>query len=166
MKEQSTGKMRNKVFYGFLIILFAGVVATVIMGEKQDKAFIQDSQMFNEANNKLKQQKFSEAETSYNQLVKKHSDSYTLLWRYALSLSGQGRYEEANQYFLKAREIRPFLLKNHQFLAQYGESLYKSGDYKKAERYLTESKQMSIEAGTVTSPAVETMLLDAQKKIQ
>ncbi|MED0671833.1 tetratricopeptide repeat protein [Aneurinibacillus aneurinilyticus] len=166
MKEQEKGKKRNGLFYGFLIILLAGIIAVVIMGQNQDKAFIENSHMFNEANNKLKQQKFSEAEAAYSKLLKEHSDSYTLLWRYALALSGQEKYKEANQYFLKAREIRPFLLKNHQFLAQYGESLYKSGDYKRAERYLTESKQMSIEAGTVTSPAVETMLLDAQKKIQ
>lgn len=166
MKEQAAGKVRNIVFYVFFVILLAGIIAVVIMGEKQDKGFAQDSQLFNEANTKLKQQKFSEAETIYGELLKKHPDSYMLLWHYALSLSGQAKYKEANQYFLKAREIRPFLLRNHQFLAHYGESLYKSGDYKKAEKYLAESKKVGMESGSVSSPAVETMLLDAQKKIK
>ncbi|MFT9849636.1 tetratricopeptide repeat protein [Aneurinibacillus sp. REN35] len=166
MKEKTAGKMRNIVFYVLLSTLFAGVITSIILGEKQDKRFAQDSQLFNQANNELKQGNFSKSESVYNQLITKHSNSYILLWRYALSLSGQGKYKEANQYFLKAREIRPFLLRNPQFLAQYGESLYRSGDYKKAERYLIESQKISIQAGSPSSPVIEAILLDTQKKLK
>ncbi|AMA71706.1 MULTISPECIES: tetratricopeptide repeat protein [Aneurinibacillus] len=143
MEEKVSGRTRNNIVYSLLGLTLIGIITAIVMGGNQDKVYQADAQAYMQAQKHLQQNQFAEAEKVLKPLLATHSDSYILQWRYASSFAGQGKYDEAEKYFIQARKQRPFLVRNQKYLVQYGEVLYKKQNYQKAKRYLEEAKKVN-----------------------
>ncbi|MED0676157.1 tetratricopeptide repeat protein [Aneurinibacillus thermoaerophilus] len=143
MGEKITGQTRNIIVYVFVLLTIVCLSVAIVLGGKQDDKYQADFQTYQTAQQQLQEGKFAEAEKSYQTLLASYPGSYTLLWKYALALAAQQKYKEADQYFLKAQKQRPFLVQNQRYLIQYGEVLYKLGNYKKAKKYLEEGRKLN-----------------------
>jgi predicted Zn-dependent protease len=140
---ESKGKQRNVVVYIIALLFTAGITYGSIAANSQDRIFASRSQEYEKAVSEMGQGNFSKSEQMFKNLLNSNPDSYILMWQCAISLMQQKKYEEAEQYFVKTQNQRPFIVKNQQYLAQYGETLYHIGNYKKAEKYLVEAKQLN-----------------------
>ncbi|GEN35163.1 tetratricopeptide repeat protein [Aneurinibacillus danicus] len=164
MGESVSGKSRNMIVYGLTLLAVVCIPIGVWLGNKQDEKYRADYETYQRAQQQSKEGKFAEAGKAYQALLSTYPDSYVLLWRYGLSLAAEKKYEEADKYFLKAQKQRPFLVRNQRYLIQYGEVLYRLGNYTKAKKYLEEGRKLN------TDPQLSEMALpllnDINAKLQ
>lgn len=139
MNINFSGRTRNIIFIIFLAFTIFLTIIACSAAASQDKLFVADYNQYIKANQLLNQGKYAEAEPILADLAIKQKDTYQVLWLYGLCLAGNGRLAEGMDYMQKARELRPALLMNPIYLVQYGDMLYRMGDYSEAERYIKES---------------------------
>jgi predicted Zn-dependent protease len=164
MGESVSGKSRNMIVYGLTLLAVVCIPIGVWLGNKQDEQYQADYETYQRAQQYSQEEKFAEARKAYQALLSTHPESYVLLWRYGVSLAAEKKYEEADKYFLKAQKQRPFLVRNQRYLIQYGEVLYRLGNYTKAKKYLEEGRKLN------TDPQLSEMALpllnDINAKLQ
>jgi predicted Zn-dependent protease len=163
MEERVSGRTRNFVVYGLFLFVIIGITISLVTGSKQEEQYRSESQIYETAKKKMQEKKFTEAEKQIGQLLSLHPDSYVLQWQYALILSQQKKYEEASKYFVKAQKQRPFLVRNQQYLMQFGEVLYHQGNYARAKRYFEEGKRINTDPKL--SAMVDPLLNDINNKL-
>lgn len=147
MKTSITGKARNLIFIAFIFVAFIMILLTLAVSTKQNSFFLEDYRMYYAASQLINQNKYDQAKPFIEQLMKRHNDSYQVVWLYGLCLAGDGNYSEGTKYIKKAGEIRPALLKNGDYLVQAGEILYHMGNLGEAKLYLEESKKYGKDEG-------------------
>jgi len=130
---------RTRVFLAFIFMAVMFLAIAGIQANKQNQVFLQDYQQTEQAEELLRQAKFSEAAPMYYSLIKKHDYYSVFYWRYGLCLAGQQKWAEAFQQLDKARQIRPALMTDQVFLVQYGEMLYHTDQYTRSKQYLKQS---------------------------
>ncbi|WCN38103.1 tetratricopeptide repeat protein [Aneurinibacillus uraniidurans] len=143
MEEKNSEKKRNIVVYAMVGLAIAAIAVSSIAGSEQDAAYKQGAQQFQSAIQKMNQKDYSGAEKDLQNVITQYPDSFVVQWQYGASLAGQKKYQEANEWYVKARKQRPFLVQNQKYALQYGELLIHLQDYKKAERYLQEVQKLN-----------------------
>lgn len=141
MYTNLSGRARNRIFFVFLTVTILFVIFTLTAAAEQDEVLLSDYNQYLKANQLINLDRYTEAKSIMDNLVKKYGDSYQILWMYGLCLSAEGKLAEAAEFMQRAGEIRPALLMNQSYLVQYGEILYQIGDYSRAERYLITSRK-------------------------
>lgn|GEM_PF-6299513 len=153
---QIDSKMRTQMFFAFIGIAIFLLAITGSQAGRQNQTLIEDSQRYQQAEQLIKASKFADAAPLYASLLKSHDYYYIFHWRYGLCLAGQQKWSDAIVYFDKARQIRPALVSDQVFLIQYGELLFRTGQYGRSERYL----QQCLTYGADTEPGkIATRLL-------
>lgn len=141
MNTRLSGRARNIIFLVFLIITIFSVIFAITAAAEHDRVLLSDYNQYLKASQLINLDRYTEAKSIMDNLVTKYGDSYQILWMYGLCLSAEGKLAEAAEFMSRAREIRPALLTNQSYLVQYGEILYRLGDYSRAERYLITSRK-------------------------
>ncbi|WP_047150875.1 tetratricopeptide repeat protein [Aneurinibacillus tyrosinisolvens] len=161
MGKQMTGSVRNIIIYILIVVTVGAIIYGVTAGSNQDEKFIQQSRQYRAALENMQAGQFGEAEKTFKQLLAVHQESYIVMWNCALSLLKQDKYDEAAQYFVKTQKQRPFVVREPRYLVEYGETLYKQGQYPKAKRYLEEAKELN--AGPELLQQVQPILTALEK---
>ncbi|MHB1044094.1 MAG: tetratricopeptide repeat protein [Eubacteriales bacterium] len=135
------GRYRNGIFLSCLAVTTIIIIVWWALAYKSDKIYLAEYREYVKANQLVNLNRYAEAEPILTDLSERHKDSYLVLWLYGLCLSENNKLTQGEAFMLRAREIRPALLMNQSYLVQYGDVLYRLGDYKRAERYFLESKK-------------------------
>jgi predicted Zn-dependent protease len=144
MKRQR--QFTNAIAVSSLAVGIVLIIVTFSLGMKQNVQFLKNENRYSQAYKLFNEGSYEQAETLLSYLLSENPDNYTLNWDIAVSLSKQGRNNDAAKYFARAREIRPFLVLDPRFLYENGEVLLKVGDVEKAKRYLERAKQSTTDS--------------------
>lgn len=161
MKLEFSDKSRKIVFFLILVMITVSLIIVNNVSNKQDKAFSEDNAQYRHALQLLSEGKADEAAQFLTSLVEEYPDNPELVWKYATLLSQKKDYEKAQTLFHKAQDKNLFLIRDPLFLAQYGEVLYRNGDYQKAKVYLQET--LNQYPNEELSKLVNSMLTEIQK---
>lgn len=143
MEEKNSGKRRNIAVYTMTVLAIGVIAVSSIVGSKQNANYKQGAQQFQAAAQKMTKKDYTGAEKELEKVIAKYPNSPLVQWQYGISLAGQKKYREANEWYVKARKQRPFLVQNQKYVLQYGELMIHLQDYKKAERYLQEAQKLN-----------------------
>ncbi|BAU26523.1 tetratricopeptide repeat protein [Aneurinibacillus soli] len=143
MEKKFSGRMRNILVSLLLALGIVAIIITSVLGSKQDETYKQGAGAFKDIQEKFAQRDYASAQKELEQLIASYPNSYLVQWQYGISLAGQQKYQEAAEWYEKARKQRPFLVRNQQYVLQYGEVLYHVQDYKRATRYLKEVEKLN-----------------------
>lgn len=133
----------------FILVLLGGGASLFFYwqaGLVQSAVFGKDYLKYQEAERMLAQQRFTEAAKLLDDLAERDPDSYPVLWSFGVSLAAGGKPEAGLEFLRLARETRPALVQEPVFLLHYGETSFRLGDFKAAERYFLELKKYPITA--------------------
>jgi Flp pilus assembly protein TadD len=142
------------------VLMIAGVLTGILLGQKQDEQYKANEQLGQQAMQKFKEGNIEAAEADLRKLTELYPDSYQTHWKYGISLLMAGKYAEAEKELRKARELHPFLVQNQQFVVQYGEAMYRQGKYADAERYFVEAQKLN------TNPELSNRLVPVLQDIK
>lgn len=126
----------NHIFFLLLLISFVVIIAGLVIGENQDKAYLQERARLDQAEKYLNEGLLDKAEPILADLVARRPDSYLLQWYYGKCLAWKGENRAAIEYFKKAQDMHPFIVKDFSFTFQMGEILYNNEEYPEAAQYL------------------------------
>jgi predicted Zn-dependent protease len=132
------------------------------LGKRDDTVFLNDSNLYSQAQNNMNNGNFSEAEPIVLNLLGKYPDNAILLNNYGMCLTFTGKYDSALNTLNKARAKRPFFVNNPTFLITYAQNLYMLGQYSEAQKYLLRSKQFNSSPMLITE--VDKLLADISLK--
>lgn len=161
MLIQFNDQKRNIVFLVLITLIIVSIFIINNIGNKQDKVLAEENNQYRYALQLLSENKHTEAEPLLNELVEKHPNNDEIIWRYAAVQSNLKNYDKALPLFQKAQDLNVFLIKNSQFLAQFGEALYKAGELEKAKVYLNESVKQNPDEQTLK--LVKSLLSEIEK---
>ncbi|MDD4768037.1 MAG: hypothetical protein PHF87_10770 [Desulfotomaculaceae bacterium] len=133
------GKIRNYIFALVLIATITTLIAVIIVGNNQDKAYRDNYMRYKQAVRLIGEQKYSAAQTILNSLDTDSQASYQVLYLQAMCAEGTGDYSAAAGYMQRVRETRPAILQDQIYLYRYGAILYHLNDCQNAQLYLQES---------------------------
>lgn len=134
------------------------------MGEEQKNEYLIGYAQYQKINKFMEEGKYNDAQVILDVLSDKHNENYLLSWKYAICLFELGKYSDAEKYYKKAQNERPFLLKEQAFVTKYGETLYQLKEYEKSSKYLQASININ-ENQELTSKAEDLLknIIDIQK---
>lgn len=139
MKTTINENRNNYIFLGFLVIALFAIIYTLNMASEQDAQYKQNYLIYQKYIACINEGKYQEAEKMIMMLLPEYKDNHFIQWHYGVILMAQEKYQEAEEHMRLAREIRPALVTQPDYLVNYGEVMYKLGNLYVAERYLTES---------------------------
>lgn len=138
MKPSVESPIYNYYFIGFIILALATIIVAYTIGSNQDMQYKNDYLLYRNYRAQVNQNNYQEAEKYIQPLVTRYKENYLIQWHYGVILMGKEKYQEAEEHMRLAREIRPALVTQPDYLFNYGEVLYKLNRSKDAERYLNE----------------------------
>jgi Tfp pilus assembly protein PilF len=134
----------NVIFYITLLIVVIALITAGQIGKKQDQKMEQTYKIYQNAKKLIGTQKGNNAIPDLEKLTKQFPERYNVHQQLAIAYSQAGRYKEADEQFEIALKIRPALIKNPLFNAQYGENAYVLKQYDLAKAFLQESINAGI----------------------
>jgi predicted Zn-dependent protease len=143
VEKEWTSEKRNITAYLLLLVAIVCIVIAIVLGQSQDGQFIQEAQANQTGSQMLQQHKSQEAEKLLKPLLDLHPDNYVLQWEYAISLSQQKKYSEADTYFARVRQTRPAIVQIPQYLMQYAIVLKGEGQQERAKQYLDQARKVN-----------------------
>lgn len=154
----------NLIFLTFIILMFVYFIISYAQSSRQREVFLEENQIYQNANYLIKQGQYGEAEPLLDQLMITHNNNYIVLWNYAVSLFGQGDLNGAKNYYEKASEQRPFLRKNANFVAQYGQVLYNLQQYEEAKNWLVDAQKLDPKLTGELQPILKDIEIKIEQK--
>lgn len=139
MKSLQNQNTNNYFFIGFLVIALIAIIFTLSIASEQDAQYKQDYLIYQKYITDINKGNYQEAEKVIQLMLPKYNDNHLMQWHYGVILMGQGKYAEAEEHMRLAREIRPALVTQPDYLVNYGEVMFKLKNLEVAERYLNES---------------------------
>jgi tetratricopeptide (TPR) repeat protein len=136
MKLSLDGEKSNYLYYAVLAFTLTVLLAAFAVGKVQDKTYCSEYKDHMKVVSLIQEDGLSEAEKLLPGLLEKNPSSYILRWEYGCCLAARGDYQNAREYYLKAQQLNPRLVKDQEFALQMGMILYELGEYQEASRYL------------------------------
>lgn len=153
---------RNHIFLAVvgtvLIILIIEFSAAARQNTANKKNYIH----YQQAAKLMQQKQFSQAQMVLTQLDNHFKESYQVLFRLGICAEAAGDYATAANYMHKVQQICPALLMDQTFLFQYGQVLYRQGEYNKARLYFIQSQK--YKGNSRTSKLAEEYLMQIEAK--
>ncbi len=156
-----TDKIRNKIFFAVLSITIISLLIAGDLAQKQNLLLAHNQETYQQGIAALQSGDFENAIQLFSSLQPSYGDSFQALYYTAVCYSYLKDFNQARIYMQKAQEARLAILTEPQFLVEYGEVLYETGDFELSRLYLTRAlklgpKQETIErANTVMSKLSE-----------
>ncbi|MEA4924897.1 MAG: hypothetical protein VB084_06235 [Syntrophomonadaceae bacterium] len=152
---------RNYIF--ICIIVIAGLLLAIsyTAATEQNRGYRQNYNNFAQAIQLMNQQKYAEAQEILNLLDQDSRQTYQALYVQAICSAKTGDYASAAAFMQQVREAHPAFLMDQQYLEQYGEILYRLGDYDRARLYLSES--LKYPNNTLLTKSAQNSLTEIEK---
>lgn len=140
MKKRNLGYKKWTFFASICLVLFI-LLLTGQQGKTQDKAYLNDYMLYQEALQDYEQGDFDLAFSNYQMLLndRNYHNSIKIKWEMAKTEIQRQNYSEAIEYYEMIIDQFPSILVNKSFLEQYGWVLDKTGD-ERAAKYLDRIK--------------------------
>lgn len=140
------GKTRNWIFFGVTALTIIVVLITYSYGRNQDKAFLSNYSEYQKAVSLINQKQYDQGFEILQNLDANSQATYQVQYLKGICAYQNGSYDMAAQFYQGAQETRPALLKNPEFLLNYGKILYELGNYERSEVYLQQIQNPNQEA--------------------
>ena len=140
------GKTRNWIFFGVTALTIIVVLITYSYGRSQDKSFLSNYSEYQKAVSLIKQQQYNQAFEILQNLDSNSQATYQVQYLKGICAYQNGNYDMAARFYQGAQDTRPALLKNQEFLLNYGKTLYKLGNYERSLVYLQKIPNPNQEA--------------------
>ena len=140
---------RNKVFLWVLGIVVISLLTAGGWAQKQTRLLAQHEQTYQQGVATLQSGDFQKAIQLFSSLPPGYGDSFQALYYTAFAYSHLKDFSQARNYMQKAQEARPAFLADPQFLVEYGEILYETGDFELSRLYLTRALNLGPTQETI-----------------
>lgn len=131
---------RKTILFAAVLVSLAILALTASAAGRESAVQRRDWEAYQSVNRLIDEQKnFPEAERVLADLLKRNPNSYILLWRYGFTQAVAGRHSDALGYYERARQLNRYLVHDANFLILVGDSLFRTGEYRKARAYLEEA---------------------------
>lgn len=125
--------MRNKlIILSVIVVTIIGVSITGHLGSDDDARFRSDHTSYENAKTLIQQSKGNQAVPTLEELEKKYPSDFGIKKNLALSYGQIGQIDKAVKEFNAALKIRPALIIDGLFCAQYADVLFLAGRYVEA----------------------------------
>jgi tetratricopeptide (TPR) repeat protein len=135
----------NFVIWGLLLLTSCYIVFTSIAGAAQNQVFDSETQTFQVIKEDLGNGDFNAAFPLVSSLLQKHPNNTEIMFFYATCSAGTGQFEQAERYFQRVKNDNPYIVKDYNFLVQYGQTLGALGKYTRARKYLVQAVTLAPE---------------------
>jgi len=132
------GRGRNYIFLVFLSVSLIAIIIARLVAVGQDGQRYAEYQKFVYAKKLTAENKGTEAEPIFAELLKKYPNSSDLLWYNGTCLARNGKFEKGLEYMDLARKAYPDYVTIPSYLVGYGQILYEMGEFDRAEYYFKE----------------------------
>lgn len=131
----------------FILIIFLSILFVSLEGKNQDSRWLQDYQKYITADDQLENGNLQQAFNLYDALLADPSYQYSasINLKIGTILRETGRYDQAQQYFDKAKNICPAVVRYVHFLQEYSLVTYYMNEYDIATKYLDRINVISNE---------------------
>lgn len=146
MRINVEGKTRNWIFFVVTALTIIVVLITYSYGRNQDKSFLSNYGEYQKASSLIIQQQYGQAFEILQNLDSNSQATYQVQYLKGICAYQNGNYDMAAQFYQGAQDTRPALLKNQEFLLDYGKTLYELGKYERSLIYLQQIPNPNQEA--------------------
>ncbi len=140
---------RNKIFWLVLGIVIVSLLLAGGLAKKQNLLLAQHEETYQQGVATLQSGDFRKAIQLFASLPPGYGDSFQALYYTAFAYSHLKDFSQARSYMQKAQEARPAFLADPQFLVEYGEILYETGDFELSRLYLTRALNLGPTQETI-----------------
>lgn len=140
---------RNTILLGAALVTAAVLAFTASAAGRERGVHLRDWAAYQSVTRLIDEQKdYKEAERLLAGVLERNPQSYILLWRYGFTQAVAGRHAEALDYYERARRLNRYLVHDANYLILVGDSLFRTGEYRKARAYLEEAiRRGGLDAG-------------------
>jgi tetratricopeptide (TPR) repeat protein len=132
------------IFYSVVPIVVISMFVAGISGSKQDAGYKADNDAYLQATKYIQNAQGQEALTIMKALYVKYPEATNIVRFLGLSYGLVKDYPSAVNAFDKVVELKPFMVKDAIFNAQFGEMLYNNKEYAKAKAYFAAALDNNI----------------------
>ena len=140
---------RNKIFWLVLGVVIVSLLLAGGLAKKQNLLLAQHEETYQQGVATLQSGDFRKAIQLFSSLPPGYGDSFQALYYTAFAYSHLKDFSQARSYMQKAQEARPAFLADPQFLVEYGEILYETGDFELSRLYLTRALNLGPTQETI-----------------
>jgi tetratricopeptide (TPR) repeat protein len=115
-----------------------------ISGSKQDAGYKADNDAYQAATKAIQNNNGAEALTIMKKLYSKYPDRANIVRYLGLSYGLTGDYSSAVNSFNNVVKLKPFMVNDAIFSAQFGEMLYKNQQYKESKAFFSQALNLGI----------------------
>ena len=133
-------KIRNSVFYAFLIVLIAGIVVILINANREDTAFLEQQAMYMQASTYFSEGNYDYTQMLLDELENDHSNNEFIAYLRGITSLSLQQPDEGIKAFTTALDANPYLLENPVFIVAFLELLMLGGYEQDARTILTYAK--------------------------
>ena len=133
---------RKYILIGIVLLIVIGLVSAKVMGKKQDEEFSMDDALYQQVQTLYEQQKFEEAKTYSDELLKRQPNSEVVNYMGGLVAANVGEMEQAAILLQKTLDINPHKVEDPMFMLQFGQVLVSAERYADAQTVLVRCRDM------------------------
>lgn len=131
-----TEEKRKYILFGIIIFTIIGLVAAKTMASKQDKEFMTEDILYQQATQSYKEGNYTEAEVHINELLKLQPNSEVVNYLGGLIAANNNDVTRSVILLQKTLDINPHNVEDPMFMLQFGEVLYFAERYEDANTVL------------------------------
>lgn len=119
--------IRRYIFSGMILLVVVGFIIAIILGNKQDRTFQKNEELYRQMLNQIQETQYDEALLIGEELINNHRKSDAIYYLMGLAAANSGDVELASEYLRKSLDVNPYQVEDPMFMLQYGEILLFEG---------------------------------------
>lgn len=138
---QFTKPNRKYILFSIVVFIIIGLIAAKVLASEQDKEFLVDDQLYQQASQLYSAGNFAGAEELINDLLLSKPNSEEVNYLGGVITANLGDYKRSVILLQKSLDINPYKAEDPIFMLQFGEALFFVERYEDAKIVLEKCRE-------------------------